>query len=114
MMNKIQTIEEYRLIKRLESDLEYVQKTLTKIQGAIPGVIDVDELSPSTLINSKDELDPKKYGVIVEEGLKRGVLLPDLDGVDTIDEQISIAKQKAGIKENEEVELQRFEVERHK
>lgn len=76
-------------------------------------VIDVDELSPSTLINSKDELDPKKYGVIVEEGLKRGVLLPDLDGVDTIEEQLSIACKKAYITSNN-YKIYKFEVIRHR
>jgi AmmeMemoRadiSam system protein A len=75
--------------------------------------INVDILSAPEKIASKDELDVKKYGVIVSKGFKRGLLLPDLDGVDTVDEQISIAKQKAGIKENEEVQLQRFEVVRH-
>ena len=75
--------------------------------------INVDILSAPEKIASKDELDVKKYGVIVTKGLKRGLLLPDLEGVDTVDEQIAIAKQKAGIKEDEKVELQRFEVVRH-
>ena len=75
--------------------------------------INVDILSAPEKIDSKDELDVKKYGVIVSKGFKRGLLLPDLEGVDTVDEQISIAKQKAGIKEDEEVQLQRFEVVRH-
>ena len=76
--------------------------------------INVDILSTPENIDSKEELDVKKYGVIVSKGFKRGLLLPDLEGIDTVDEQINIAKQKAGIKDNEEVELQRFEVERHK
>ena len=75
--------------------------------------INVDILSAPEKIDSKDELDVKKYGVIVSKGFKRGLLLPDLEGVDTVDEQISIAKQKAGIKEDEDVQLQRFEVVRH-
>ena len=73
----------------------------------------MDILSAPEKIDSKDELDVKKYGVIVSKGFKRGLLLPDLEGVDTVDEQISIAKQKAGIREDEEVQLQRFEVVRH-
>ena len=76
--------------------------------------INVDVLTLPEDIEDKTMLDPKKYGVIVRSGFKRGVLLPDLEGVDTIDEQISIAKQKAGINENEKIELQRFEVIRHK
>lgn len=75
--------------------------------------INVDVLSAPEKINSKDQLDPKKYGVIVTNGFRRGLLLPDLDGIDTIDEQIAIAKSKAGIMKNEEVSLERFEVVRH-
>ncbi len=60
-----------------------------------------------------EKLDPKKYGVIVRQGYKRGLLLPDLEGVDTVDYQIEIAKQKAGITSGD-VELERFEVIRHK
>ena len=65
-------------------------------------------------ISSPDELDVKRYGVIVTKGRKRGLLLPDLDGVDTVEEQLSIAKRKAGIDpDDKDVELQRFEVVRH-
>ena len=74
--------------------------------------VNVDILS-TPVPTTKEELDPKRYGVIVSQGFKRGLLLPDLDGVDTIEEQISIAKQKAGI-EDGEIELERFEVTRHK
>ena len=59
------------------------------------------------------ELDVRRYGVIVTNGHRRGLLLPNLEGVDTVQEQIAIAKQKAGIRADEEVELQRFEVVRH-
>ena len=58
-------------------------------------------------------LDPKKYGIIVQNGIRRGVLLPDLEGIDTVDEQIKIARQKAGIASFEPVEVFYFEVERH-
>ena len=75
--------------------------------------ISVDVLGEPEDIENADMLDPKKYGVIVTKGYKRGLLLPDLDGVDTVEQQISIAKRKAGIGENESVSLQRFEVERH-
>jgi AmmeMemoRadiSam system protein A len=60
----------------------------------------------------KDELDPKKYGVIVSQGNKKGVLLPDLEGVDTVEEQLTIALQKAGIAYNEKYNIQRFDVKR--
>lgn len=75
--------------------------------------ISVDVLGPSEAIASKDELDPQRYGVIVTNGYRRGLLLPMLDGVDTVEEQIGIAKRKAGIGEHEECSLERFEVVRH-
>ncbi len=76
--------------------------------------ISVDVLGPTEKIRDKSELDVKRYGVVVTKGWKRGLLLPNLDGVDTVDYQLSIAKQKAGIDpEDEDVELERFEVVRH-
>ena len=65
-------------------------------------------------IKASDEmLDPKRYGVIVESGGRRGLLLPDLAGVDTVAEQLSIACRKGGIDPNGPVKLWRFEVVRH-
>ncbi|MDP4088755.1 MAG: AmmeMemoRadiSam system protein A [Bacillota bacterium] len=61
----------------------------------------------------RPELDPKRYGVIVSSGRKRGLLLPDLEGVDTVDEQLSIACQKAGIRAGEDYTIEKFEVVRH-
>lgn len=74
----------------------------------------VDVLSPAEPIESADQLDVKRYGVIVTNGGRRGLLLPNLDTIDTVEEQIAIAKRKAGIGENESVKLQRFEVVRHR
>ena len=75
--------------------------------------INVDVLGEPEKIKSKDELDVKKYGVIVQSGYKRGLLLPDLDGVDTVEQQIEIARRKGGISPSEKIELSRFEVVRH-
>jgi len=75
--------------------------------------ISVDVLGDTEKISSPRQLDVKRYGVIVTKGYRRGLLLPNLEGVDTVAEQIAIAKQKAGIGEDEEVELERFEVVRH-
>lgn len=75
--------------------------------------ISVDVLGETEKISSPEELDVTRYGVIVTKGARRGLLLPNLEGVDTVEEQIAIAKQKAGIKEYESVELERFEVVRH-
>lgn len=76
-------------------------------------VISVDVLGDTQEIDSPDKLDVRRYGVIVTKGHKRGLLLPNLDGVDTVEEQIAIAKRKAGIGENEDIALERFEVIRH-
>ena len=75
--------------------------------------ISVDVLGDAEKIDSLDKLDVKRYGVIVTKGYKRGLLLPNLEGVDTVKEQIAIAKRKAGIGEHENVQLERFEVVRH-
>ena len=76
-------------------------------------VYDVDVLTAPEPIDSPDKLDVRRYGVIVQAGSRRGLLLPDLDGVDTVEQQISIARRKGGIGEKEKVQLYRFEVERH-
>ena len=73
----------------------------------------VDVLFPAEPINGPEELDVKRYGVIVSSGYKRGLLLPNLDGIDTVEEQISIARRKAGIPDGADVKLERFEVIRH-
>jgi AmmeMemoRadiSam system protein A len=75
--------------------------------------VKVDVLLPPEPIDNLDELDPRRYGVIVESGWRRGLLLPDLEGVDTVDMQVAIARQKAGIRPNEECQLYRFEVKRY-
>lgn len=73
----------------------------------------VDVLTPPEKIAGKSELDPRRYGVIVQAGARRGLLLPDLEGVDTVDHQVGIAMQKAGIPPGTPVELFRFEVRRY-
>ena len=75
--------------------------------------INVDVLGKPERISSVRELDVKRYGVIVSCGSRRGLLLPDLDGVDTPEQQVEIARQKGGIREHEPYTLERFEVIRH-
>jgi AmmeMemoRadiSam system protein A len=77
-------------------------------------IYSVDVLGEAEPIKLEDELDVKRYGVIVSSGRKRGLLLPNLEGVDTVEQQISIAKKKAGIYDNERFTMERFEVVRHK
>ena len=72
--------------------------------------IELSILEPPEPIASADELDPKTYGVVVRAGSKKGVLLPDLDGVDTGPYQLSVAMRKGGIAPSEPHTLERFRV----
>ncbi|MFC1998463.1 AmmeMemoRadiSam system protein A [Chloroflexota bacterium] len=74
----------------------------------------VDVLSKPEPVANTDELDPKKYGVIVDGMGRRGLLLPNLETVDTVEEQIDIARSKAGLAPDDEIKLYRFEVKRYK
>ncbi len=74
----------------------------------------VDVLTTPEPVDDVSQLDPKKYGVIVEAGWRRGLLLPDLQGVDSAEYQIDICRQKGGIEPDEPVQLYRFEVKRYR
>ena len=74
----------------------------------------VDILTEPEPVTDMGQLDPKKYGVIVESGWRRGLLLPDLEGVGSVEEQIAICRLKAGITPGEPVKLYRFRVKRFK
>jgi len=74
----------------------------------------VDVLTEPEPVSDISQLDPKEYGVIVESGCRRGLLLPDLEGVNTAEEQINICRAKAGISEDEQVKLYRFQVRRYR
>ncbi|GAW90869.1 AmmeMemoRadiSam system protein A [Calderihabitans maritimus] len=76
-------------------------------------VYSVDVLKPPEPVSGMEELDPQRYGVIVRSGSKSGLLLPNLEGIDTVEEQVEIAKRKAGIFPGEKFEMERFEVIRH-
>jgi AmmeMemoRadiSam system protein A len=75
-------------------------------------VFSVDVLAPPEPVDGPDALDPRRFGVIVERGPQRGLLLPDIEGVDTAEQQVAIAKSKALIDPNDPVRLFRFEVTR--
>ncbi|HOO33349.1 MAG TPA: AmmeMemoRadiSam system protein A [Thermotogota bacterium] len=75
--------------------------------------VSVDVLSMPVSCEEVGELDPKRYGVIVESGYRRGLLLPDLDGVDTVEMQLNIARRKAGIAADEQIKIYQFEVNRY-
>jgi MEMO1 family protein len=75
--------------------------------------IKVDVLHEPERVESLGELDPRSYGVITTCGWRRGLLLPDLDGVDTCEQQVAIAMSKGGISAGEPISLDRFKVDRY-
>lgn len=74
---------------------------------------EVSILHPPEPIKSVAALDTLKYGVIVHSGQRRGLLLPDLEGIDTPEKQVNIAMQKAGIRPGEPISLERFQVDKY-
>ena len=93
--------KDYRFDPIKEDELDYLE-------------INVDVLLEPEIILDKNMLDVKKYGVIVSCGNKRGLLLPDIDGIDNIDQQIDIAMRKGNIRKDDNYILERFEVIRHR
>jgi len=91
-------------------DPRFSPVTAAELQDIIYSVDVLSEAEPCR----REDLDPKKYGVIVSKGSRRGLLLPDLEGVNTIEEQLNIALSKAGINPREEYKIERFEVIRYK
>jgi len=75
--------------------------------------VSVDVLGPMERISSEDELDPNEYGVLVRSGSRSGLLLPNLEGVNTVKEQLDIARRKAGIMPGQPADLYRFKVTRY-
>ena len=75
--------------------------------------ISVDVLGNPEAVDDISQLDPRRYGVIVQRGGRIGLLLPDLEGVDTVEEQLDIARRKAGIGQHEPIQIYRFTVARY-
>ncbi len=76
--------------------------------------VTVDVLTEPEPVQDESSLDEKRYGIIVKSGGKRGVLLPDLSGVDSVEKQLEIVRRKAGIGNEENFEIYRFEVKRYR
>ncbi|MBQ9274492.1 MAG: AmmeMemoRadiSam system protein A [Succinivibrio sp.] len=96
-------------ISACSRDPRFPPVTPQELDALVYSVDVLGEHEPTTV----EGLDVKRYGVIVESGGKRGLLLPDLDGVDTVEQQIDIARQKAGIPPGAPLSLFRFEVIKH-
>lgn len=94
-------VHDYRFAPITEKELDYLD-------------INVDELSELEPVYDINTLDPKKYGIVVSTKEKRGVLLPDIEGVNTVEEQIEICKRKGNINPTEEITIEKFTVIRHK
>ncbi len=77
--------------------------------------ISVDVLSEPEQVETLAELDPQTFGVIVtdRDGNRRGLLLPMLEQIRTVEQQVSIARQKAFIGAEEPIHLYRFRVQRY-
>ncbi len=76
-------------------------------------VVSVDILTTPEPAAGHEDLDVRRYGLIVKSGTRRGLLLPDIEGIASVDEQMAVARKKGGIGEQEPVELYRFQVERY-
>lgn len=101
----------HNAISSATKDPRFMPVTLSELEDVN---ISVDVLTTPEPIKSVNELDPEKYGVIVKSSYRKGLLLPAIEGVDTVEEQIEIARRKAGISSEEQIELFRFEVRRFK
>ncbi|MGI5912003.1 MAG: AmmeMemoRadiSam system protein A [Syntrophomonadaceae bacterium] len=88
------------------ADPRFLPISQTELEDIVYSVDVLGEAQPC----SQEDLDPKRYGVIVSKGKRRGLLLPDLEGVDTVEEQLFIALKKAGISPSENYKIERFEV----
>lgn len=73
----------------------------------------VDVLTPPEKIDDTKSLDVKRYGLIVSSEDKRGLLLPNMESVKTVDQQLKVCLKKSSIKEADNYELHRFEVKRY-
>jgi len=100
----------YNSISAATQDPRFPPVTKKELPNLVYSVDILSQPKPT----KKENLDPKKYGLIVStrDG-RRGLLLPDIPGVKTVEEQIEICKRKAGIYPSENVTLQTFTVERH-
>lgn len=75
--------------------------------------VSVDVLNPPERVLGLEALDVERFGVIVQSGERRGLLLPAIEGITSVAQQVAIARQKAGLRETDPIELWRFEVARY-
>lgn len=90
-------------------DPRFPPLSLEELEGLC---ISVDVLSPLKSAPSEAHWDVRRYGVLVDQELRRGILLPGVEGVATAQEQVEIACRKAGIDPKSSFRVQLFQVER--
>ncbi|MFQ5611949.1 MAG: AmmeMemoRadiSam system protein A [Anaerolineae bacterium] len=82
--------------------------------GELAGLkIKIDVLGPLEQVADLAELDPRRYGVLIQAGPQRALLLPDIPGIDTVDKQLAGARRKAGIPPDKPIKILRFSVQRY-
>lgn len=99
-------IKELTLFSALE-DPRFLPVTIEELNQL---KIEVSFLSPPEKVSSPDELNPQVYGAIIKSQHRQATLLPEIEGVDTVQQQLSILRRKAGIHPKEEIEIFRFNV----
>ena len=90
-------------------DPRFRKVEIHELEDLVYSVDVLDSPQPATM----DDLDPKNYGIILTSGHKKGLLLPNLEGVDRVEDQVKITKSKAGIEEGEKFSIERFKVTRY-
>ena len=100
----------HNAIQAATADPRFPAMTADELDGLDISVDVLHEPEPATL----EDLDPRVWGVIVSSDWRRGLLLPDLEGVDTAEDQVLISMRKAGIGPGEQISLQRFRVDRYR
>ena len=90
-------------------DPRFRKVEIHELKDLVYSVDVLDSPEPATM----DDLDPKNYGIILTSGHKKGLLLPNLEGVDRVEDQVKITKSKAGIEEGEKFSIERFKVTRY-
>ena len=96
-------------LKAALNDPRFSPITLGELQDL---TYSIDVVRPLEKISDVSDLDPKIYGLVVRSNGKQGVLLPDLEGVNSTEEQIQICRSKGKIPDDELIEMYRFKVER--
>jgi AmmeMemoRadiSam system protein A len=106
------TLEEEIISNALAAALRDPRFQPVRLEELDEILISLDLLSPLEAVAAPDLLDPRVFGLLVRAGKRTGVLLPDLPGVRSVEKQIEICREKAGIEPEEEIGMQRFTVER--